>query len=237
MKRVVCFLPILLLTMSFTESLQDGGSDMCKAYIPLEKGTVLEYKDYDKKDKLNSTQLITIKDVVETANSVKVDVHSEIRGKKEDDKYESEYSYSCEDGVFKMNMEAFVNPEMTESFKDMEIKIEQENLTFPADMEVGQSLPDAHMTMEVLNNGIKMMTMNFDIINRKVEVLETMETEAGSFECLKMSFTTISKMGFVTTEIGVIEWIAPNVGVVRSENYDKKGNLEGYRVLSKISKG
>jgi len=42
-------------------------------------------------------------------------------------------------------------------------------------------------------------------------------------------------MGFMNMETSTIEWLSPNVGAVRTETYDKKGNLESYRLLSKIT--
>jgi hypothetical protein len=38
-----------------------------------------------------------------------------------------------------------------------------------------------------------------------------------------------------TVEMSTVEWIAENVGVIRSENYDKKGKMTGYTELSAYS--
>lgn len=219
--------------MSFAPAVQDAGKDLCEAYIPMTEGTTLTYEDYDGKDKLQGSQKMTVTKVEEVGNAIVVSVHTLIEGKKEEDKMEQDFTYTCEDGVFKMNMESFADPSMQESMKDMEIQITQENLEFPSNMEVGQSLPDGKMTMEVFSSGMKVMTMNVEIVNRKVEAAETIETAAGSFPCIKISFTTKTKMGFMNSEINVKEWMSPNVGVVRSESY-KGDKLESYRILTGI---
>ena len=235
MKKNILLLPLTILLLSFSSSILDEGKEMCNAYIPMVKGTVLVYEEYNSKEKLNTTETITIKDVVETTTAITITIHSLKQGKKEDDKFEGEYSYSCENGVFTMNMESLMNPETTEAFKDMEIKVEQDNLSYPATMAAGDVLPDAHLTMEIYNSGVKFMTMKFDIVNRKVDALETIATPAGSFPCVRLSYTVKMKTGFVNTEVSAIEWISPNVGIVRSETYNKKGGLEGYRILTSIS--
>ncbi len=235
MKKSILLLPAVLFLFSFANSIKQEGKDLCKAYIPLVKGAELEYQEFDAKDKLTSTQTMTIKDVVETATSLTVDVHSLIQGKKEDEKYESEYSYTCENGVFSVSLESMMSSESMEAYKDMEVKMEQENLAFPSNMKVGDKLEDAHLIMEVFSSGMKVMTMNFDIVDRIVEKEETITTDAGSFPCLKLSYTTKTKMGFMNIEAKTIEWLSPNVGPVRTETYDKKGKMESYRLLSKIS--
>lgn len=55
---------------------------------------------------------------------------------------------------------------------------------------------------------------------------------AGSFDCFRISYVTISETRLITTEINSTEWIAEKVGVVKSESYDRKGNLSGYSLLT-----
>jgi len=37
----------------------------------------------------------------------------------------------------------------------------------------------------------------------------------------------------MTSQMAVVEWIAPKVGIVRSESYNKNGKLNGHTVLSR----
>jgi hypothetical protein len=124
---------------------------------------------------------------------------------------------------------------MMEGMEEMEVKIEQENLHYPGELEVGQTLPDAHMNMDVSMNGMTVMSMKINITDRKVEAIENMETSAGTFPCVKISYTTTSKMMMGEFTSKTIEWISLNVGVVRSETYNEKDQLEGYRILTEIT--
>lgn len=80
------------------------------------------------------------------------------------------------------------------------------------------------------------MTMNFKITDRKVEAIEDMTTPAGTFTCFKMSQTTNMKMSFIDKTFKSVDWIAENVGSVRSESYSDAGALQSYRVLKSIDK-
>ena len=79
------------------------------------------------------------------------------------------------------------------------------------------------------------MNMNIKILNRKVEASESVNTLAGTFDCYKITYDMEMKSIINITTKGA-EWIAKGVGVVKTEQYDKKGNLTGYTLLSKFEK-
>jgi hypothetical protein len=64
-----------------------------------------------------------------------------------------------------------------------------------------------------------------------VEALENMTTPAGTFKCYKIA-STIETKSMISITTHTVEWMAKDVGVVRSENYNKKGKLTSYMVLT-----
>ena len=80
--------------------------------------------------------------------------------------------------------------------------------------------------------GTVIMNMFVNITNRKVEGKESVTTPAGTFDCFKITYDIETKFG-VKIERNAIEWIAKNVGTVRSESY-KGDKLEGYTELTKL---
>ncbi|MCH2232728.1 MAG: hypothetical protein MK078_00640 [Crocinitomicaceae bacterium] len=228
--RKFLFFPVVILLMSLAQD------NICEVYIPIDEGTKLTYEDYNEKDKLQGSQSIEILSV--RKSDARIDIGSKIESfdKKGETLGENEFNYSCENGVFTVDMESMVPAESMKGMEGMEITIDQTDLKFPASLEVGQTLPDASITFKAATNGINVMTMVIDITERKVEAAESIEVPAGTFQCLKLSSKSKTKMGFVNVEVSSIDWISPNVGSVRSESYDKKGNLEGYRVLKSLSK-
>ncbi len=106
----------------------------------------------------------------------------------------------------------------------------------PSNMNIGQALPDAQMTMKASMNGMEVMSMKFDITERKVEAQESITTDAGTFDCFKLSQKTTSDMMFVSKTYKTVDWVAVNVGSVKSETYNEQGVLESYRVLKNIKR-
>lgn len=220
------------LLSSFTSGVQDGGKELCKAFFPLDEGAIMTYQNFDGKDKLNSTDLYEIKAVEEAASTVNIKIHATSLDKKGKEVYSDDFVYTCANGSFDMSIESMLSNEMMEGMEGIEMTATSTNLSFPSNLAVGQNLPDAELVLAA--NGMEMM--KFNIVDRKVLAIETMETTAGSFECYKISTTTKSKIAFMNMTVTTVEWIAENVGVVRSETYDKSGKLETYRVLSEIKR-
>jgi len=235
MKKLSLGITILALTLiSFTTRVNESQSDICKAYFPLEKGTKLTYENYNAKDKLESTDYFTVKDLIQTAEKLTILVGASSVDKKGETVYDSDFNYTCENGVFKMSMESLMNGQDMEAYKDMEVTVTQTELELPSNMIIGQTLPDANLNMKVSSNGMQIMNMDFVVTDRKVESKESMTTPAGTFECYKLSQTTNMKMMFMNKSYKSIDWIADNVGSLCSESYGSNGSLESYRILTNI---
>ncbi len=235
MKRFSIGITITALTLlGFATSLNQADVDNCKAYFPLEKGTELTYESYNSKDKLESTDYFTVKDLVQTGEKLTILVSASSVDKKGEKVFDSEFNYSCENGVFKMSMESLMNGQNMEAYEGMEITVTQTELEIPSTMTIGQSLPDANMNMKVASNGIAIMSMDFMVTDRKVEGIESITTAAGTFDCYKLSQSTNVKMMFMNKTYKSVDWIAANIGAVRSESYDSDGSLESYRILTNI---
>lgn len=193
---------------------------------------------YTEKDKMTGKSISQVLSVEETGGVYK----ALIRGKHFDPKGKEltsiDFEYICEDGILKMDMSRFVPQEM---YKDAGINFEMQGayLEIPDNLEVGMSLKDGmvegKMDMEG-NPAMTAMTMTIRILNRKVESKENVTTDAGSFSCFKISYdleSTTQVMG-INTNISLkgIDYLAEGVGVVRTEAYNKKGNLSGYSLLT-----
>lgn len=207
----------------------------CSMFYPFKEGVSLEYTYFDKKDKLESRTQSTIKLVKALPNGVEASVTNTLFDKKDKEQFAGEYLVRCEDGVIKMDASSMLNPAMQQSFSNMEVTIEGEDFTIPRKLEVGKALPDASTNIKAGTGGINIVNMTVNITDRKVIGQETITTPAGTFDCYKLTQTTDVKM-MLGKSFTSIEYYAEGVGVVRSETYDKKGELEGYMVLTKFEK-
>ena len=211
----------------------------CRFFIPSEVGTTLEYTFYNKKGREESyqSQKVVDKRMENGATVVAVEATS-TTGKKAEDKFTTNFEVKCDGGKFYVNMKDFtssVNYQQYEGSPDMDVVVNSDDMYYPSDMTVGQTLPDGKVEVAVMANGMKMFGSTVTIKDRKVEATETIETPAGSFECLKVTSTVITK-AVMTMESKTIQWLAEDVGVVKTENLNKKGKLVGSQLLTGISK-
>jgi len=132
-------------------------------------------------------------------------------------------------------MDGFIPEEQMSAFEDMEMVVTTDEMGYPFDLKPGMQLEDGSIRVEV-NSGPMTINMLTNITNRKVEALETVTTTAGTYECLKISQDISGKVGFVKFSASSREWLAENIGTIRSKTLDKKGKVKQITELVKISK-
>ena len=116
----------------------------------------------------------------------------------------------------------------------MEVDITGTNIELPNNLHEGQTLPDAHMDMNISMGPIT-MKMSVRMVNRKVEGKETVTTPAGTFECMIIAYDAEMKMSGVNKIGHLKQWMAEGVGMVKSEEI-KNGKIMGSSLLTEFSK-
>lgn len=224
------------IAFSFTNQTNDG----CKPYFPMTKGTTWEYKEYDKKGELSGTNTTEVIEINSSGDRIEYKIKGVTDGpkKKEKNHHEMEFSYICENGVFKMSMEGMIPKETMESFGETAtVEMEQSELEFPSSLSEGDELKDASIKVKVNMGAMTVMNMNILIYDRKIEKIEEVTTEAGTYNCAILSQKSTTKMGFSTIESSSKDWWSAEVGVVKSEYFNKKGEPSGSRELISYKAG
>jgi hypothetical protein len=227
MKKLTGLLIVLMIAMS-------AKAQNCEGFFPMKQGAVIETQSFSTKDKLQGTNRQTILAVEQLDEGVAIKVKSEQLDEKGKPTFDQELTMRCENDVFYMDMKDMLDPKTMSGFQDMEVSVSGVDLEFPGIMQVGQTLNDGNIEMSVSSSGFSVMNMNVKILNRKVEAFEPVTTPAGAFDCFKISYD-IEMKTIVNIKAKGTEWVAKNVGVVKSEQYDKNGKLTGYTLLSKFS--
>lgn len=229
MKSIKFFLISILMCLgSLTGSAQN-----CEAYFPMKEGAFVEMKNYNARDKLTGTVQYTVKEKTITGNRISVKVDTKTFDQKDELIFENEMEMYCEDGVFYIDMENYLSDEMFEQTEEMEISVESTNMEMPAQLEEGMKLSDGSISLSMSAGGISAMNMMVSITNRVVEGKENVTTPAGTFECYKISYDLVTKTIMrMTTKAA--EWYAKDIGVVKSESYNKNGKLTGYTLLTRF---
>ncbi len=224
---------LLLVTLIIAGLKMHAFSQDCETYFPANKGSVRWTENYDKKDKLTSTVKQKIIAVEETEKGLDIIVENQTFDKKGKPMSYDEFTMKCEDGVFKMDMQQYLDPMMMKGADDAQIEINARDLELPAGIENGAKLKDGYIKVLITNMGIPMMNLQIKIYNRKFEGMEEVTTPAGTFNCYKISYNTELKTMF-TVDYRSIEWFAKGVGTVKSESYDKNDKLMGHSILTKF---
>ncbi len=206
----------------------------CKMYFPVKEGTEMEIKNYNDKDKLTGSTLQKISKIEEDGNNMTIIVDHESFDKKGEKLMAGEFEVRCVDGTFYMDMRNMLDEATLSAYEGMEIEVDANDMAYTQDMKAGASLPDANITVSASSNGMKMFTMTVFVTNRKVSAKESITTPAGSFECLKISFDIETKM-MVKVQAKAVQWIAEDIGVVKTETFNKKGKMQGYSVLTNLN--
>jgi hypothetical protein len=203
-------------------------------YFPVKEGTVIEIKDYDEKDKLQSSNIQKITNVVEDGDNLTVNVDLKSFDKKGEMVMEGDFEVKCIDGTFYMDMRNMLDNASLSTMEGMEIQVDANDLAYSYDLNPGTTLPDADITVGASTNGMKMFSLTVFITNRKVEAEESITTPAGTFNCYKISYDIETKM-VMKVQAKAVQWISEGIGVVRAETYNKKGKLQGYSLLSSLN--
>ncbi|WP_375578814.1 hypothetical protein ABWH96_17590 [Marivirga tractuosa] len=219
---------ILILSIPFKSWAQSD----CNPYFLLEEGRKWTTANYNAKDKYQGKQSYEVLSLDEEDGMLIANVMLISYDKKDKVVMEKEVEFTCKDGVVEMDMSKYIPEETMEGFKNMDVEMEFEAITIPENLEVGQYLEDGGVNMTIAEP--MQMNMEIKIQDRKVMAKENIEVPAGTYEAWKIN-SIIKLDAMITRETKNVEWIAKNVGVVRSEQYDKNGKLNSYTVLTEIN--
>ncbi|NBC83091.1 MAG: hypothetical protein GVY19_06890 [Bacteroidetes bacterium] len=205
----------------------------CNYYFNLDKGDKLIYHHLDKKDKLSSVTAYEFVSKTQQNDKLQATLNTVIKDKKDKLITEAQMELTCEDGNLFVDMKSYINPEMMETYQEMDMTMTGDKLGFPGKMHVGDELNDGSIKITVQSGGMTMANITITITNRKVEAKEDIQTPAGTFSCYKISSTTKTDM-MITMETKSVEWFAPEIGLVKSETYDKRGNKTATTLLQEV---
>lgn len=229
---------VLIVILIFGSQFIYAQNEGCDSYFPIQKGTKWEYQEMDKKGEISGYTTTIVEDVKVNGNVIEYTLKAIVDGpkRKEKNHYERTMTYTCEDGVLKIDLQSLIPDETMEGMESMEVEMTQTEIIIPKVLNEGDALNDGNVHMVASSNGFQVMDMNIDITNRKVEKIEPVSSPAGEYTCALISSTTSTKMAFMNTTSTSKDWYSPEVGVVKSETYDKNGNLSSSRILISYTK-
>ena len=206
-----------------------------ETFFPSKEGMVLVYKNFDKKDKVTGTMKYTIEKVNISGNDIDITYLCESLDNKEKLVFKDEITVHQKGDILYVDMGNFINKAafQQEGSIPAEVEVKGNNMEIPLNPVPGQTLPDANIEM-AMKMGFVNMKISADVTNRKVEAIEEISVTGGSFKCYKFSGDVNSVAMGIKVQAKTVEWFAKGIGTVKTESYDKKGNLSGRTELVEV---
>ena len=214
-----------------------NAQDNCSKYYPMSEGSSFEYTNYSKKGKVDGVTNYTVSSVTSQGTATQATLDLKMSDKKGKELFTSNYSFTCENGLVKIDYQSLFPAQMMSQYDKMgvEMDITGTDIELPNDLSVGEELADANVTINMNMSGIK-MEISVDQTNRKVLKEESITTSAGTFDCMVITETTTSKTMGANIVLNSKLWLAEDIGMIKQETYKKNGDLMSKTELTKFSK-
>ncbi len=206
-----------------------------ETFFPSKEGMVLIYKSFDKKDKLSGMMKYTIEKVNISGSNIDFTYLCESLDNKEKLVFKDEITVHQKGDVMYIDMGNFLNKAafQQEGTIPATVEVKGNNMEIPLNPSPGQTLPDANIEM-AMKMGFVNMKMSAAVTNRKVEAIEDISVSGGTFKCYKFSGDVNTVAMGIKVQAKTVEWFAKGIGTVKTESYDKKGELTGRTELVEV---
>ena len=206
-----------------------------ETFFPTKEGTVLVYKTFDKKDKLTNTLQYTIKEVSISGNNIDITYQCESIDPKEKVVFKEDITIHQKGDILYADMSNLINKAAFQQNGEIpaDVQVKGNNMEIPVNPQPGDVLPDASVEMS-LKMGFINMKVSADVTNRKVEAIEDVTVKAGTFKGYKFSADVNSSALGIKIKAKTTEWYAKGLGTVKTETYDKNGNLQSHTELVEL---
>jgi hypothetical protein len=214
MKKLIV---ISLLCHSFLIHAQD-----CSGYYFLKEKNRVEVSLYNKKGADNGKHVYTVTSVTNTGTGASSVLNSESFNKDGKSIATAVENIQCLGGVMMLDMKMNMNlsDAQQKQFSSSTVTGDKMYIDYPSSMKVGDDLKDAHMVLNMMNNGME-QTVEVNITQRKVVAKESITSPAGTWDCFKITFNTKTKVTImnigIPVSMDVTEWYCPGFGQVKTE--------------------
>lgn len=228
MKRIIFLAAVILVGMALPAQ---------EIFFPTKEGTVLVYKSFDKKGKELNTLQYTITQIKVMGRDMDISYQVESKDNKGKQLYTDEVTVSKKGDKLYLDMSNYINKAAFQQNGKIsaDVLVTGNNLELPSNPKAGDALPDANVEMS-MEMGFMKMKMSADVTNRKVETIEDITVKAGTFKSYKFTSDVNSVALGIKMKNSNKEWYAKGIGMLKTETYDKNGNLQSYMELVELKK-
>ena len=226
--------PIRLLLTTALITVITAGAYAQNTFFPTRAGTVLLYANNNANGRAESHSRQTIKNVEGSGNNMTISyVYESLDKNKNPLKPPTEIPCTViiKDGTVNLDMSQMVAGQL--QGQQLKAEITGVPMELPSNLQPGQTLKDAEVTLTIDMGVMKMITV-IKMTDGKCLAIEDLTVPAGTFNCRKITqtvTTTVLGRNITTT---TVSWYALGIGTVKTESYDNKNKLQNSTVLVEI---
>ncbi len=204
----------------------------CILYFPISPDAILTYENINPKGKVVSTAVRKLKNMNEENGAFVMTVQTTVEDSKGRTVYDNTAKMRCADGTFYISMRDFIDREVYELIEGEQPKYKDTWLEMPSEMNPGDELSDGTLNIIIpTKKGVEKYSIR--VFKRKVEAIEPVETKAGTFDCVKITYVLVIN-SYDTYRMKVTEWYTEDFGLIKSEYRSIQGDNLGETVLVRI---
>lgn len=231
MKKTIFLVIAVFTSLSFASA-----DSSCSKYYPLEEGTSFQYTNYNKKGKVEGFADYLVTKTEELDGKTRASMSVTYTDKKGKEMFETGYGVTCTGTGISIDFQSLFPAQMKQQYEDMGVAMEMSgaDIELPNHLEAGMALADANIEIAIKMVGMQ-MKVAVGIHDRVVEKMESVTTEAGTFDCFVITDTTNTKVMMKDVQMNSKLWLAEGVGMVRQETYNNKGALVSRAELTRFN--
>lgn len=229
------FLTATLLTATGVMAQQD-----CTFFFPNQQGEQVTRNCYDANGKLTNILIYEVDQTYQYPSGIEVIANYTFANATGKPLTSGHMVARCNDGNFSMTMSdaatfpVALNMMTADVFMMGDLMNYPNVFSDPSDPIDEDEFDDG--TLRIYQKGNKNNRAEISVFDREFVSNESVDTPAGTFYCTKVKYEmniwtpkgTIKGYGY--------EWYTPNIGIVRTEQYNDKKELQSYSVLNSIKK-
>ena len=230
MKRKILSLVIVSVVMTIS------GTGVSAQYIffPTKEGFTWVFADLDAKGKTGNYSRQTIKKSDGSGDNYTITYLFESLDKNQKpvggQSQEILYTVNINNGVVELDLKSLLKSTGND---EALVEIEGDRLKIPPTLAIGDKLDDVKIIISMEAGGMKFKS-DMTLTEQQCIAIEDVTVPAGTFKCHKVTQTNTLTIMRRATITKTVSWFAPDIGTVKTEEYDAKGKLQSSRVLHSV---
>ncbi len=198
----------------------------CNPFFQPSEGESWEYATYGSHNQLLGVITASHHLVTDTDQGWSMQMHYAYGDSTRSVLIEGNIQIDCIDGVVETEFSRLVSAEELKAATENQSAFNSEKISWPDSLKIGDKLKNASLILDAGN-----MKVSYNMTNRKVVSMDTLNLSIGTFVCYRVEFD-LKVLGLMEKKYKGVDYVTERIGVIRSEYFDKNGVLTRYTQMT-----